>query len=185
MGLLNWIRKDNRGQRSRLSQSQHSQHPTFEQLEPRILLSGDGLLASEPVIAGSDSDQLVGFPDVLATLAELTGTSLPEGSFPDSYSFLPVLLGDQPENQPVRPVWLMESANGTMVIRSGKWKLISRLGSGGFSKPGLIEPGPGDPEGQLYDLVKDPGESSNLYLERPDVVQRLLAELEQLTREED
>jgi arylsulfatase A-like enzyme len=132
---------------------------------------------------GSVSDQLIGFPDVLSTMAELTGSPLPEGSRTDSYSFLPVLKGDQAEDQPVRKVWAMESANGTLVLRSGSWKLINRLGSGGFSKPGLITPGPDDPAGQLYDLAKDPGETTNLYLERSDVVERLTKELGQLTRE--
>jgi len=129
---------------------------------------------------GSVSDQLVGFPDMLATMAELTGFVLPEGDPGDSYSFLPVLLGDQPENQSVRPVWLMESANGTMVIRSGEWKLIDQLGSGGFSKPGHIEPGPGDPVGQLYDLSKDPGETNNLYDQQPEIVERLKKEMDRV-----
>ena len=41
------------------------------------------------------------------------------------------------------------------------------LGSGGFSKPVKIEPGPTEPEGQLYNLSDDPAESSNRYLEEP------------------
>lgn len=136
------------------------------------------------VKAGSESDQLVGFPDVMATLAELTGTELPRDSHPDSYSFLPVLLGSQPDDQPVRPFWLMESANGTMVIRSGEWKLIDQLGSGGFSKPGRIEPGPGDPPGQLYDLSKDPGESNNLFDQKPEIVERLKKEMARTIKQE-
>ncbi len=66
------------------------------------------------------------------------------------------------------------------MIRSGDWKLINQLGSGGFSKPGRIEPGPGDPEGQLYNLASDPGETNNLYLENPDIVAHLSSELDQI-----
>jgi len=39
MGLLNWMRKGTRGRGTRLSQPQQSHVPTFEQLEPRVLLS--------------------------------------------------------------------------------------------------------------------------------------------------
>jgi arylsulfatase A-like enzyme len=132
------------------------------------------------VKAGSVSDLLIGFTDVLATLAEATGNEIPEGAGPDSYSFLPELLGKQQKQENARPSLLMESASGAMLIRSGKWKLINQLGSGGFSKPRYIEPAPGDPEGQLYDLSVDPGETNNLYLQEEEVVSRLLDEIKQI-----
>jgi arylsulfatase A len=75
---------------------------------------------------------------------------------------------------------VMESGNGAMLIRSGDWKLINQLGSGGFSKPAHIQPGPGDPEGQLYNLALDPGESDNVYLEHPEIVARLASEMKQI-----
>jgi arylsulfatase A-like enzyme len=129
---------------------------------------------------GSVSDQIICFTDILATLGEVTGADLPEGAGPDSHSFLPVLKGEHPEDQPVRPPVVMRSGNGSMMIRSGDWKLINQLGSGGFSKPNRIEPGPGDPEGQLYNLADDPGETNNLYSEHPDIVARLKFEMKQI-----
>lgn len=126
---------------------------------------------------GSVSHQVIGFTDLLATLAEVTGAELQEGTGPDSYSFLGVLRGMQPEWVPVRPPLVLRSANGAMTIRSGEWKLINRPGSGGFSEPGRTFPGPGDPIGQLYHLSEDPGETMNLYSERPDQVFRLQAEM--------
>ena len=60
-----------------------------------------------------------------------------------------------------------------MWVREGRWKLIAHLGSGGFSKPRRVEPAPGGPRGQLYDLEADPGETTNLWSEHPDVVARL------------
>ena len=41
------------------------------------------------------------------------------------------------------------------------------LGSGGFSQPKRITPGPGDPLGQLYKLSEDLGETKTLYSEQP------------------
>jgi arylsulfatase A len=129
---------------------------------------------------GSVSDQTICFTDIFATCGAVTNADLPEGAGPDSYSFLPVLKGEQSEDQPIRPPIVMQSANGAMLIRSGDWKLINQLGSGGFSAPQRIEPGPGDPEGQLYNMAIDPGEENNLYLEHPDVVERLQSEMKQI-----
>jgi arylsulfatase A len=67
-----------------------------------------------------------------------------------------------------------------MTIRSGSWKLISQLGLGGFSRPKRIESSPGGPDGQLYNLSDDLGETTNLYLEKPEVVARLKAELQEI-----
>lgn len=129
---------------------------------------------------GSVSDQTICFTDLMATCAAVTNRDLPKNAGPDSYSFLPVLIGGQPDEQPIRPPIVMQSSNGSMLIRSGDWKLINQLGSGGFSEPKYIEPGPGDPEGQLYNLVKDPGETNNIYSEYPDIVARLKLEMKHI-----
>ncbi|MFP5209566.1 MAG: hypothetical protein ACLGRW_09780 [Acidobacteriota bacterium] len=60
-----------------------------------------------------------------------------------------------------------------MAIRQGDWKLEAGLGSGGFSAPRRVDPGPGGPAGQLYDLRSDPRELHNLYQEHPEIVKRL------------
>jgi arylsulfatase A-like enzyme len=115
----------------------------------------------------------IGFTDVLATLADLWGATLPEGAGPDSASFLDELRGQADRDQPLRESLVIESANGTMTIRAGDYKLITALGSGGFTKPSRIEPGANDPPGQLYDLAADRAERRNLYSEKPQVVARL------------
>jgi len=76
----------------------------------------------------------------------------------------------------------LESARGFFSIRSGKWKYINGVGSGGFSDGfgGAYEsvtPGAGDPTAQLYDMEKDPGETRNLFLDKPEVVKTLVAEM--------
>ena len=129
------------------------------------------------VAEGASSSRLISFTDVLATIAEVTGSALPaDGPF-DSYSFLPELLGDRNQVKAERPPLVMKSASGAMTIRSGDWKLIDRLGSGGFSRPSRVAPGPGDPEGQLYNLEEDPEETRNRYSDEPDIVERLESEL--------
>ena len=135
------------------------------------------------VKAGSLSRQTICFTDMLATFAGVVGAKLPPGAGPDSVDFSPVLLGRQPENQPIREALVIRSGGGLMTIRMGDWKLIDGLGSGGFSKPRRVTPGRGDPPGQLYNLADDLGETKNLYLQKPRVVQRLLKKLAEIRAE--
>lgn len=109
------------------------------------------------------------FTDLLATLADITGGELAEGTSEDSHSLLPVLR-DPLARTSRRHIVL--KANGA-VVREGRWKLITHLGSGGFSKPRRVEPEADGPRGQLYDLDADPGETTNLWSQRPDLVARL------------
>ncbi len=60
-----------------------------------------------------------------------------------------------------------------MMIRAGDWKLITGLGSGGFTKPTTIKPKPGEPAVQLYNLRTDPAETTNLAVQHPDRVKAL------------
>lgn len=127
------------------------------------------------VAAASVSDQLICFTDMLATFAAVTHAELPDGAGPDSFSMLPALLGD--EDTPGRPTLAMQTSNGTMTLRKGPWKLITALGSGGFSEPKRVNPGPGDPKGQLYNLEDDLGETENLHLQNRAIVEELTDEL--------
>jgi arylsulfatase A-like enzyme len=129
---------------------------------------------------GSMTDQTICFTDLLATFAAISGVALPDNAGPDSFNLLPVLLGKQAKDKPIRGPIVIHSANRTKSIRSGPWKLITGLGSGGFSKPGRVKPGPGDPAGQLYNLAKDRTETDNLYPKKPEIVQRLTTELERI-----
>ena len=129
------------------------------------------------VRAGSACDQTISFTDVLATMADVIGTPLPPGAGPDSFSFLPALKGGSFQRA---PIVMQSGSSGLMTIRSGRWKLIEGLGSGGFSQPSKVAAGPGDPAGQLYDLVADPAETTNRFAGEPDVVARLRAEMRRI-----
>lgn len=137
------------------------------------------------VKAGTSSDQTICFTDLLATFADLCRVQLPAGAGPDSFSFLPVLEGRQPTGQTNRgPIVMRAGSSSAMMIRSGDWKLINQLGSGGFSQPKTIKPGPGDPTGQLYNLRDDLAETNNLYLKHPEIVAWLEAERQRILQAE-
>ena len=132
---------------------------------------------------GTVSDQTICFTDLLATFAAICGKALPAGAGPDSFSILPVLEDRQPKDQPIRgPIVMQAGSFSTMSIRSGDWKLINQLGSGGFSKPSKIKPDRGGPSGQLYNLRDDLAESKNLYLQHPEIVTRLDAEMQRIIK---
>ncbi len=128
----------------------------------------------------SVSTQTICFTDLMATFAEMVGTELESEAGPDSFSFLGVLNGLQPQDNPVRPFLVIPSGNNMLSIRRGKWKLIEGLGSGGFSKPKKLKPDPDGPEGQLYNLNADLGETVNLYADYPEVVSELGQALKQI-----
>lgn len=113
------------------------------------------------VAPGSTSDVTACLTDLLPTL---TGAPAEDG-----WSLLDVLAG---KGTSKRPFTIHHSGDGMFAIREGTWKLIEGQGSGGFTK---LKPAPGDPPGQLYDLAADPGETRNLYAEKPEVVARLAA----------
>jgi arylsulfatase A-like enzyme len=130
---------------------------------------------------GESSSQVICFTDMLATFANVSGQHLPDNAAEDSVDILPALLGSE-MNKPLRDSTIIVSSRGVLTIRQGDWKLIPQLGSGGFSKPAIIKPKPGDPAGQLYNLATDPSEKDNVYAQHPDIVRRLTERLDQDVR---
>ncbi|HKI89974.1 MAG TPA: arylsulfatase [Draconibacterium sp.] len=124
--------------------------------------------------AGSVSNQLTSLTDFFQTIRDLLGAPL-ENKPQDSFSLLPVLLGQKDSIN--RPPVIHHSGSGKFAIRDGNWKMIEGLGSGGFSEPKNPKPGPGDPEGQLYNMKTDPQEKNNVYLSEKEKVNELKAEL--------
>ncbi len=123
---------------------------------------------------GTTSSETICHVDLLATAAAILGDTFPENAGEDSYNILPALLGQKLE-RPIREATVHHSGGGLFAIRQGKWKLISGLGSGGWTAPRGGKPKSAGPKGQLYDMQADPTEKRNLWLERPDVVKKLAA----------
>ena len=135
------------------------------------------------VTPGSASDQTVCLTDIMATCAAMTGATLPSNAAEDSFSLLPVLLG-QARDKSVRPYTLHQTGNLVLAIRNGPWKYLDHQGSGGndydlgplklVANPNNAPTAPG----QLYNLTFDHGETNNLYFQRPELVRKLKEQLE-------
>jgi arylsulfatase A len=127
--------------------------------------------------AGSASAELICLTDFVATAAALVGAKLPADAAEDSFD-ITTLLRSKKQDRAIHEAIVHHSADGTFGIRQGPWKLAMALGSHGFSIPTNIEPKPGEPRGQLYNLDDDPEEKNNLWLVKPEIVNRLTALLE-------
>jgi arylsulfatase A-like enzyme len=141
------------------------------------------------VQAGRVSDQLVHHADLIATLADVLGTTLPPNAGEDSFSFLPILRG---EDRPIRETAISTSAAGVPGLRLGDWKYIPAAepkaratGNGQATPEGK---GAADNKGtaatsptvQLYHLGEDIAESKNLAAAQPEKVAQMKELLERL-----
>ena len=109
---------------------------------------------------GRAVDAAVCQTDLLATLAELLGKTLPDDAGEDSVSFLGLLTGA--DDHPPRPAMIHHSIRGGFAVRQGRWKLIME--------------GKGQRR-ELYDLVSDPGETDDLLGTHPAIEKRLEREI--------
>ena len=123
---------------------------------------------------GSRFGETVCLTDVFATCAEVAGVRLTNNVAEDSLSLLPILKGNSAKRG--APV-IHHSAAGMFAIRDGDWKLVLGNGSGGRQAPR------GKPFGkpyQLYDLSKDPGESTDVSAQHGDLVESLTARFQKI-----
>ncbi|WP_321476340.1 arylsulfatase [uncultured Paludibaculum sp.] len=135
------------------------------------------------VKAGRTCGDLSCLTDVVATAADLSGVELPKAAAEDSFSLLPAMMAGRAGRGPRRTSVIHHSAQGMFSVREGQWKLIAGRGSGGFTKPVSVTPGPGEAPGELYDMTRDPAETGNLYLKEAEVVERLTGLLEKAKAE--
>lgn len=114
--------------------------------------------------AGSTSHLVSAQYDMLATLADLTGSPAPPS---DGISLLPELLGKPGQQEHSFLYFEYPEKGGQLAIRMGKWKGV---------KTNLRK----QPQGtwELYDLEKDRNETTNLAVQYPEVLQQLDAILQ-------
>ena len=121
-----------------------------------------------------DSTSLISAVDLLPTICELAGASTPEGYTPDGISQVATLLGKQTSQRSKPLFWKMQSAWPIRTSRPfhwvsyavvhRRWKLLANRDTNYF---------------ELYDIVADPYEATNLATDEPAVVQALTMQLNQ------
>jgi len=108
--------------------------------------------------AGSESDHISAFYDVLPTLCEVAKTEVPNDI--DGISFLPVLLGSDKQKEHEFLYWEFPAYGGQQALRMGKWKAIRR----NIFKDNL--------EIELYNLETDIQEQINVAEQFPEIVEK-------------
>lgn len=166
------------------------------------------------VKAGSRTEAMVGWIDLLPTLLEAAGGMAPEGI--DGSSFLPVLLGEKTTHR--EQLFTTHSGDGNFniyparAVRSANWKYIRnlhpefaftthidlpvKLGQRAFfsewetraktdpAAAAILTRYHQRPAEELYDLSADPHEQHNLAGMKPDQLHRLRLQLDQWLREQ-
>lgn len=109
------------------------------------------------VSAGKVSDALFSQIDLFATLADMTGQTVPMGDAPDSQNSLNTLLNIRGESR----AWVIEqSVNSTLSLIQGDWKYIEPSEGSKMDTDTNIELG-NDYQPQLYNLKEDIHETRN------------------------
>lgn len=132
--------------------------------------------------AGRKIDIPVCQSDYFATIVDIIGAPMPENAGEDSYSLYPALLSDEYDQELRGPV-IHHSASGHFAIREGDWKLNMLRGSGGSLMPKIFIPKEGEAKYELYNLKDDPGETSNLYFEHPEIVEDLTSKITAIVKD--
>ncbi len=155
--------------------------------------------------SGSTSDQLISHVDLLATFAAIVGRTLKDGEGVDSIDQLRALTG-RPKAALRETLLISPNSPRHLTVRQGKWVYIPAQDEGGFQgkRPGVhlfagaaalpfanrvnsdVIDGKirqGAPPGQLYDLQRDPQQTTNLFTEAPEKVKQLDEVLQQYRKQ--
>lgn len=109
--------------------------------------------------AGSRSDFLGYFPDIMPTIAEATGAETPQEC--DGISLIPELLGTKHAGRKQKQhQYLYWEINGWTAIRQGDWRAVLPKNSDSW---------------ELYNLADDPSESHDLAATSADRLEKLIA----------
>ncbi len=111
--------------------------------------------------AGTKTDHISAFWDVMPTVAELAGIKAPENI--DGISFLPTLLNKGQQKEHDYLYWEFHEKGGRKALRKGDWKLVQY---------NVLNPEKTTTE--LYNLANDIGEKNNVATEHPEIVKEML-----------
>ena len=114
----------------------------------------------EKIKAGSKTNHISAFWDVLPTISEIVKSKTPKDI--DGISFLPTLTGGKNQKAHDYLYWEFHAVGGKQAIRQGKWKAV-RLNV--LTKAKTVT--------ELYDLDKDVSETTNLAAKYPEKVKEM------------
>ena len=132
-------------------------------------------------IRPAKSKSLVCTIDFAASLAALTGQTMPDNACVDSFNVLGALLGEENAKGRNHLVTQNNGSNGTYSYRESEWKLLRHDKRNAYNL--LVESKLANtkvPRFQLFNLNTDPGEKRNVADQHPELVTMLKGKLEQV-----
>ncbi|WP_198000560.1 sulfatase family protein [Gimesia alba] len=130
------------------------------------------------------SDELVCTIDMPASLAALTKQTLPQNSCRDSFNVLDALLGKDKAQGRDHLVQQNNGNNGTYALRVSEWKLHRYDKK--TARNVVVEQQLANkkvPQYQLFNLVNDPAEKTDVSAEHPAVTKRLKQQLARIIKQ--
>jgi len=118
------------------------------------------MIASWPNVikAGTVTDHVSAFYDILPTLAEVAQTPVPEPT--DGISFLPLLKGEAQASHEFL-YWEFPASGGQMAVRMGNWKALRK------------DMDNGNQQWELFDLDTDAREEKDVSDTQPDIITKV------------
>ena len=119
------------------------------------------------VKAGSKTDHISAFWDIMPTLADITNIDMPDNEQTDGISFLPTLLnkGNQKEHEYL--YWEFHEGGGRLALLQGDWKMV------------LLN-AKSEEKVELYNLADDLGETNNLVDHNPEIAKEMYSKLKSI-----
>ena len=129
----------------------------------------------QKIPAGAQSEHIVNLVDLYATFQETVTGEVMDASkaAADSFSFYPALTG---KTMPQRETMILSDVLGVHALRVGDWKFIEDVAKRPQEQkrqaenPDLIQP-------ELYNLAKDPSETTNVIKQYPEIATKMQARL--------
>ncbi len=126
------------------------------------------------VQAGTTTDHISAFWDIMPTFADLTNIELPVETETDGISFLPTLLNKGKQKEHEYLYWEFHEGGGRLAIREGDWKMVV-LNAKTEEKEKV----------ELYNLADDLGEKNNLADIDPEKTKTMYDKLKSIRTDSD
>ncbi len=121
---------------------------------------------------GLKSYAMISTLDLMRTFGEAIGAKIPKNAAIDSYDFMPAaMVGADPDDiYQVRNTNILLAPGRVIAYREGDWKYIKRHDAKGNRRG----------EDEMYNIVQDPYETTNLIDENPEVASHLIEKMKKI-----